>query len=96
MSLALVSGEMHGFIALLTMSNAEGLEEVKILLKYSAMTFHFFIFFKAWVPELSSMIVILFLALRPFVVVWKKLVFFSPRESQSNLMRCFQNPSSAL
>ena len=41
MNLALVSGEMHGFIALLIISTAEGLEEVKILLKYSAMTLHF-------------------------------------------------------
>ena len=96
MSFSLVSGVMHGAIALLTMSTAAGLEEVKIFLKYSAMTLPISSSSNIGFPEVSSITEILFLALRPLVAAWKKPVFLSPRESQSCLLRYFHNSSSAL
>lgn len=91
-----VAGEIHGVMDFSTISDAWGLEDVKICWKYCAITFVIWASSYTSVPSDISMIQILFMVRLPLVDEWKKRVFLFPRVSHNSLLRCFQYSSSSL
>lgn len=95
-SCSFISGEIHGEISLLTTSSADAPDEEKMSLRYLEITWAICSSSETDVPAVSSITETLLRARLHLVEGWKKVVFLSPRVSQSRRLRCFQNSSSAL